>query len=117
MNKFVKEQLEKVESVKLNYDDNTTHIVINRITTIKLEEDSCYLIELNDSLLTNTVLQNNWNNGSLPNSKWYMCDITKIMGNMVKINGIAYDNVNKVELTEMWSGWLLKEQINILSRI
>lgn len=121
MNKHIKEQLNQVKLANIpNFDDNTTHIFIKKQTTIKIEEDSCYLIKLNSTItnpsLTST-LSSNWNNGSVPNHSYYKVDIQKIMSHMIKVVGVAYDYDNNRDLTDMWCGWLPIDEIEIISKL
>lgn len=108
MNKHIKEQLNQVKVARVpEFDDNTTHIFIKKQTTIKLEEDSCYLIKLHSSITnptTTSTLASNWNNGSIPNHNYYKVDIQKIMAHMIKVAGVAYDYDNQVDLIDMWHG-------------
>lgn len=65
MNKVIKDQLSKVRSVKIEYNDDTTTIVIPRVTGVipqALNEGSIYLIKLNDNVLhpvSNSTLASN----------------------------------------------------------
>lgn len=55
MNKHIKEQLKQVTLAKVpEFNDDTTHIFIKKQTTIKIEEDSCYLIKLSSSITSPT---------------------------------------------------------------
>ena len=63
MNKHIKKQLDKVKQVNLGYyDDNTTHIYIPKVTSIKLELNESYLIRLFATILhpqENSILVSN----------------------------------------------------------
>ena len=65
MNNTIKKQLDKVKSVKINYDDDTTKIVIPKTLQIipeALNVGCIYIIELNDILLnpsSNSTLSSN----------------------------------------------------------
>ena len=54
MNKIIKDQLNKVRSVKLSFDDNTTQILIPKSSEVipeALNQGEVYLIKLNDKIL------------------------------------------------------------------
>lgn len=58
MNKFIKNELEKVTVTEIKFDDNTTSIFIPKTTSwnlTSLKTDKCYLIELDDNLLNPTA--------------------------------------------------------------
>lgn len=65
MNKIIKDQLNKVRSVKLDFDDNTTHIDIPKteeVIPLALVEGQVYVIELEDFILNplqNSTLASN----------------------------------------------------------
>lgn len=65
MNKTIKNQLNKVKSVKLEFDNNTTQIFIPKTTEVlpvSLTEGQVYIIELEDFIinpLPNSVLASN----------------------------------------------------------
>lgn len=121
MNKIIKEQLKKCVVANVpSYDDNTTHLQIKKYNEIKLVENSYYLIRLSSSITnppSNSVLASNWNNGSVPKHSYFKCEISRVMGTMIKINGLAYDMTNNKDLNEMWSGWLPIEGIEVISKL
>lgn len=121
MNKHIKEQLKQVKLAKVpNFDDNTTHILIKKQTTIKIEEDCCYLIKLNSSITnpsTTSTLASNWNNGIIPNHSYYKIDVQKIMSHMIKVVGVAFDYENQRDLVDMWHGWLPIDEIEIINKL
>lgn len=120
MNDLIRQQLNKVKIAHIpEFDDNTTEIIIKKLSNIPILENNCYLIKLDDSLLTpnNSALTINWNGGSIPKNKYYKIDVNKIMAQMIKINGLAFDYDNKKDLNEMWSGWLPLNSIEILEKI
>ena len=87
---------------------------------LHLIENNCYLIELDDSLIdpnADSIVRVNWNNGDVPKYKYYKVDVNKKMAQMIRVNGIAYDNTLKCDICEMWSGWLPVNQIKILEKI
>ena len=77
-------------------------------------ENSVFLIK---SVSNKSTLTLNWNHGSIPKYKFYKVDILKIMAQMIKINGIAFDFINNHDIDEIWSGWLPLNSIKILEKI
>lgn len=98
MNKLIKKQLQSLRSVKVDFDDNTTQIIIPKTLEISpeaLNKGDIYLIELNDLALnpvSNSTLASNWNAGKVPKYKFYKVELVDIMKDMYKFNGIAVDN-------------------------
>lgn len=121
MNKHIKDQLNQVKIARVpEFNEDTTHIFIKKQTTIKIEEDCCYLIKLNSSITnptTTSTLASNWNNGSIPSHSYYKVDIQKIMAHMIKVTGVAYDYDNQKDLTDMWCGWLPLDEIEVISKL
>jgi hypothetical protein len=121
MNKLIKEELKKVSVADLsNNNPSKGEFYIPRIKKIKLEENMYYIIKLEDSLLNPSemsTLASNWNKGTIPPSKYLKVDVSKILGKMIKINGIGYDYDTKKDLDVMWSGWLPIELLEILEKI
>lgn len=120
MNKIIKDQLSKVRSVKLNFDDHTTHIDIPKteeVIPLALVEGQVYVIELEDFILNplqNSTLASNWNSGKIPKYKRYQVEFIQKMSNMYKFNGVALDN-NKPIYSENWFGWFPEEGFKVIS--
>lgn len=120
MDSFILQQLNKVKLAKLpSFDINTTELFIPKLTTISIHENNYYLIELDDNLLKDhdSALTVNWNNGSVPKYKFYKVDVSKIMGQMIKVNGLAFDPNQNQDINELWSGWLPLNSIKIIEKI
>lgn len=120
LNPLVKEELKKctvVDTSKIN--DSTLTYQLNQIKAIKLEEDCAYIIELDDMLLNdnNSVLAVNWNNGSVPNSKYYKIDVSRKVGNMIKIVGIGFNPETNTDLDIEWTGWLPINNIRVIQKL
>lgn len=121
MNKLVKEQLAKCKVAQVPpYDENTTHLRIKKYNEIKIAENNYYLIRLHSSVTnppSNSVLASNWNNGLVPRHSHYKCEVIKIFGTMIKINGLAYDiNANR-DIDEIWTGWLPLDGIEVIKKL
>ena len=120
MNKIIKDQLNKVRSVKLDFDDNTTHIDIPKteeVIPLALVEGQVYVIELEDFILNplqNSTLASNWNSGKIPKYKRYQVEFIQKMSNMYKFNGVALDN-NQPIYSENWFGWFPEEGFKVVS--
>lgn len=122
MNKVIKDQLDKVRSVKLSYDNNTTSIVIPKVTRVipqALDEGEIYLIEISNIVThpaSNSTLASNWNGGRIPKYSIYQVEFLEKMGTMYKFNGIAIEN-NEPIYSENWFGWLPENGFTILKKL
>lgn len=121
-NSVIKEQLNKVREADLsNFDESTNTYFIPKKINIPIKENNFYLIELNDCLLTNSPslegLINNWNQGNIPNSKYYNAEVIIKINNMIKINGLEFNpELNRIG-TKVWNGWLPIEEIKIIKQL
>ena len=118
MNKIIKEQLNNIQVANMsNYNEDIYSFIIPKYTADRFEEDKCYLIQLDNSLIIDnkdSLLQSNWNNNTYPKYKYLKIDVSKVMGKMIKVNSIAYDYENKRDLNVLWSGWLPIDLIKII---
>lgn len=118
MNKIVKEQLNKCREADLsNFDKESNTYYIKKKTSIRLLENHCYLVKLNQSIFDNSLLASNWNNNQLPPNEYLKIDISQIMGNMIKVNSIGFDFDNNIDLNKSWQGWLPSNEIEVISEI
>lgn len=117
MNKIIRDQLNKVTSVKLDFDDNTTELYIPKVEKISnssLKIGNVYKIELSDKLLypsSTSTFSSNWNKGLVPKNKIYLVEIIDIMSGYIKCNGVAAN-----DNSDSWFGWFPLNDITILSR-
>ena len=122
MNKLIKQQLEKVKSVKIDFKDSDIDIFIPRTTEIIQEAmkiGGIYLIKLDKKMTnptTNSTLASNWNGGRIPTQEYYKVELLEIMNNMYKFNGIAIKD-NTELYSENWFGWIPKEYFEIIDKI
>lgn len=121
MDKEIESQLNKLRVPYEVRGTNDEEIFIpcsrNRIM---LEQDKCYLVALDDIVLNpppEVTLHTNWNNGNVPKYKCYKMEVTKIMGNMIKINGVGYDLDTNTTIPYVWSGWIPNDMIKVLSKL
>lgn len=124
MNPLIKEQLKKINRVKVpSFDENTQTITLLKSdiqSTDSLQEDRCYLISVENYILNppdGFTLHTNWNNNIVPKHKFMKIDVSKIMGKMVKVNSVGYDMKHQVDLTDVWSGWLPRKSITIIENL
>lgn len=117
MSERLERELKRVKFANIQQVDENTYVV-RKETEIRLEEDNCYLIKLKDSVFNpNSILTTNWNSGKIPNSRYYQVDINKIMGDMIRISGIGYDDETCTIFKENWYGWLPKNEIEIIKKL
>jgi len=120
MNKVIKDQLSKVRSVKLDYDNNTTELYIPKTVEViptALNQGDVYIIELEDFILNplaNSTLASNWNAGKVPKYKQYKVEFLEKIGTMYKFNGIALNNGQEI-YTENWYGWFPENSFKVIS--
>lgn len=124
MNKYIKEQLEKCRVAHIPpYDDDTTTIVIDKNGTrggMSFVPNHYYVIEIDDVVLSpeqSEVLHKNWNGGIVPPNKCLKCECIKVMGTMVKVDGIGYNKDTEEDINVFWSGWLPMKDITVLKEI
>ena len=119
MNNRIKEQLKKVTSVDINFDDNTTEIIIPKtlkFNNLLLKNNTLYLIELFDSVINpdiNSTLASNWNGGKIPKYKYYKAEVVDRISNMIKLNGIAVEDGRDL-YTENWFGWIPADLFKVI---
>jgi hypothetical protein len=124
VNPIIKEQLDKLQYIQTTvYDEDTTIIHIPKRdsrSSIVIKQDECYLICLEDYILNppdGFTLHTNWNNNKIPKHKYLIIDVSKIMGNMIKVNSIGYDIDRKVNINDVWEGWLPDESFVVIERL
>ena len=118
MNKLIKEQLDKTNFADLsNYDENTCTYFIKKRVDIKLVQDHCYLIELKATLFDNQALVVNWNQNNMPKVNALKIEVCRLMGDMVKVNGIGWDSISNKDLNYYWTGWLTIKDIKVIQEI
>lgn len=124
MNKIVKRELEKIRA-NINYDDNTTEIVIpkNYKSTISvvLQVNHSYNIYVEDYILhepPNFTLSSNWNGGIVPISKYMNITVTELLGKMIRVDACGFDIVNNITLPDTYLGlWLPQASIHVVKEI
>ena len=115
VNKFIKEQLKKVNIAihPYDWDDSTTTIIIQKQVPKRQQEfviGRGYDIYVQDYVINeppNFTLSVNWNFGTVPPEKNLYAVVLQIMGNMLKFK--CKSKTTGIE----WEGWLPKESINI----
>lgn len=118
MNKLIEEQLKKVNYAELiNFNPQTNTYFIPKKKDIRVIVDNCYLIKLKPSFRTNEVVKVNWNNNQLPLYDMLEIDVQKIMGKMIKVNCIGYNEKENAPLNYFWSGWLYIPDIEIIKQL
>ena len=118
INKIIQEQLNKLQVAKLGEYDHFKHMyVIPKYKEPHYDVDHCYLVCLDDTLLTatgNEMLVSNWNNGRYPVHKYMKIVVQQKLGDMIKIDGIYFDNIKHEDINEVWSGWLPIKLVTIV---
>ena len=115
MNNIMRKQL---EYLKLPLDQDTFYFPKRQ--EIKLVEDNYYLIRLKEEVLhpnPNSAYVVNWNQGSIPSNEYYQVDVVKILNDMIKVTGVAWDPQTQSDSGSMWTGWIPVTGIEILRRL
>ena len=121
MRELTYRQLQKCVNIDTSkIDKDSTKIILSRKTDVPILEGKCYIIQLDESLLNmsqSDILVCNWNAGSVPGNNSYKCEVTKRMANMIKINGLAYNLEQDLDLNRMWTGWLPVDKVKVIKEI
>lgn len=124
MNPIIKDQLERCKVAQLPaYSDNDTLICIPKGAGVEVspyQVHRCYLMELDDYIThpsEDFTLAANWNKGSVPQSTYYLAEISQVVGKMVKITGRGYDIVTNQPTLDIWEGWLPQKGIKLIKEL
>ena len=119
MNKIIQEQLKKtVEADLSNFDESTQEYFIPQKKETKFEIDHVYLIKLTNEMNNPyNSINTNWNNGNRPTFEYCKIDVSRIMGRMLYVNAIVYDNINNVDLDDIWTGWISRDLIEVIKEL
>lgn len=118
INPLIREQIEKCSVTDISHlDYNTYTLVIPKITKIKLEKNNVYIVKLDSSVLVPSMFNTNWNKGIPPISEYMQIDVTNMMTQFVRFNGIEYDPVAKKAGTRVWGGWVPIQCVTALEKL
>lgn len=113
MNKFIAQQLNRINTPMTSWDDHSTNIVIYRQRNDKqceLSVGSIYDITVQKYVVDpppGFSLASNWNFGTVPPEENLQAQLLQIMGNMLKFN--CRGCTTNIE----WEGWLPRKAITI----
>lgn len=119
MNNIILNQLKKCKVANIPFfDESTAEIFIQKGGKAVIKDDLIvnhyYKIEVDDYIIKpydGFTLHDNWNHGVIPKDKIMNCEITQIMGKMIKVEAVGIDTNNS------WSGWLPRKSIHIIEEI
>lgn len=117
MKEYIKSQLEKCRYATFsNYDEATRTYIIPKYSKPTYQIGKSYLVRIPASVLNNktSVYATNWNNGNCPTHEHMKVYVSKALGRMVYVDGLAYDFAEKKDLSDMWSGWLPADELEQL---
>lgn len=118
MSKVIQDQIRKIQNADMShFDEETNSYFIPQKKEIRVEQDNCYLIHLRGVAFSNQTVNINWNNGNSPKHPYMKVDISNIIGRMIKVVGVRYDPIMKLDSAEFWSGWLSLDDIEVLERL
>lgn len=124
MNNIIKKQLENCKvAVIPNYSDTDTRIVIPKGSSMSVtpyQVHHFYIVELGAHIINppqTSTLASNWNGGRVPSRRYYKCEISNVMGNMVKIIGCGYDPETDSDCSDVWEGWVPQDGIKLIKEL
>ena len=124
MNPIIKKQLLSCRVANIPAIDDSADVIFipkgSLMNITPYQVGKCYIVELADFVLSpseNSIITDNWNNGSVPKYKYYKCEIVKVMGKMVCIFGCGYDPLTKTDSADLWQGWVPQVGIKILQQL
>ena len=122
MNSIIKDQLNKCKVAKIpSFEDSATYIYIpkvNYIQTTNMLPNHAYLVKIKPNIKNNDTIAFNWNNGVKPLYNYYRAEKVGEVGNMIKLNGIAF-NVDTGEsiFTQPFYGYLPVDGFEIIEEV
>lgn len=119
MNKFVKQELEKLNDILPYWDENTTHLVISNRSGVAYYRDKEYSIKAGNRFTIkienyiinqppNFLLAENWNGGTVPPEEILDVEVIQIMGKMTKVKAVG--KCTRIS----WEGWLPNKSFKIV---
>lgn len=120
MRKIIEEQLLQVKVADLsNFDEAINTYYIPKYKKPAYDVGNCYIIQISKTIINNpdSVWATNWNNGSCPHDFYLKAYVSKVLGQMIYVDTLAYDMETSKDLTNMWSGWLPVSEITYIKQI
>lgn len=115
---LVQKELGKVIYADLsNYDEKTNTYHIPKVNMIKCDVGGCYLVHIKDSFFNDRLLRSNYNKGSQPTFEVCLIDVLSSLGKLIKVNMAEYDEVNNRILSGKWSGYIARNQLEIVRKL
>lgn len=124
MNPIIKQQLEncRVANVPILSEDMTVIQIPkgseNEVSPYQVNK--CYLMALEDYIINpppDFTLADNWNKGSIPKYKYYLAEISKVVGKMIYISGVGYNMETATSTLDMWEGWIPQKAIKLIKEV
>lgn len=102
-----------------SYDERTHTYKIPKYSKPIYEIGKCYLVELSKDIVgnENSVMATNWNHGRAPKCGCMKICVSKALGQNVYVDGIGYDKEKRLDLDEIWSGWLNVQDLTQLMKL
>lgn len=103
------------------FEDSATHICIKRVSHLfadDMQPGHIYTIKVKQAAKMNKTLAANWNGGAYPKYDYYKVERVGVVGDMIKLNGIAYDEDKDVNIySEAFYGYLPADGFEILEEV
>ena len=116
MNKFIKEQLEKIRAPMSDWQEDSETIIFYNDSLInnKVEINCVYKIKITEQMINNTEFHKQWNPLSFPSSDTFIIKVLKKLDNLVEVSVIENANTEQEKLYP--SIWLMLSEIIILGQ-
>lgn len=117
MNRFIKQQLEKIKLPSSNYNENSTQIIFYKQINNKelLKVNGFYRIKVSNFLLKESKLSSNWNNGVFLKCNVLDICVIKILNNMIQVNAVEIDETTNTQTENKYMDfWIPVSEITIL---
>jgi len=118
--KIVKEQLDNCSFADLSdYNQATMTYHIPRYVKPNYVVGKGYLVRIDSQLVDNpnSILATNWNSGTYPKYPYYKIYVSKSLGKMIYLDGLAFDMATNSDLSTMWSGWISVDNLTLIKEL
>ena len=116
-------EAKKLRIAPLVLQDETYTYHLKRVTASNnkgMEVGHYYLIKVEDYIINpppNFNLHTNWNKNIIPKDKYMKCEICQIMGKMIRVTAMGFDNNTQTDTNNLWCGWLPLASITVIREI
>lgn len=123
MNNVIYNELKACKVAKLPPFDESTEKLIIEIggrEQLDLIENKYYVLELDDSLLdhSNSIIENNWNSGKYPKTKYLLATLRNTVGKMVLVDACGFVKETSCTNNDVYNNlWLPKNRFKVIGEL